>query len=241
MDAPKDSQHLDVAPAKNTGTEPDTRDMKAVHNVFRNALSDPQSVIGRVDAGSAAVVDTVAQYYSMVLDFLHAHHGSEDEIVWPVLLPRCTVEEAAMVSAGEAQHAAVSKHLAASHDALAAWRAAPSGAAEKASLISVFADLRDTLLPHLSYEENHVMPLVRKYLTPEEYGKVPGGTMQKLSPENLFTCIGYVRGQFNDELLAAMDMSMPPPVAAGWAEEGKATYEAMNAVMAPLLHGHTSA
>ncbi len=233
-----------TTPTHSCRPAPDIRDMHAVHNVFRHALSDPAAVLGRVQCHDTAQCAAVAQYYDMVLDFIHSHHGSEDDLLWPVLLQRCTAQEAALVHTGEAQHAAVCDSMSACVAALSVWRAAPSDADALSALVSALQAMSDALVPHLQDEEAHVMPLVRKYMSAAEYGKVPGGTMSKLAPRNLYLAIGYARAQFNQELLDGMDANMPAPVAAGWATEGKAAYEQLHGVMAPLLQaeqGHVEA
>ena len=60
----------------------------------------------------------MAEYVRFHLDGLHAHHSTEDELIWPVLHERATLSDA-LISRMEEQHAGV-------HDALethgASWR-----------------------------------------------------------------------------------------------------------------------
>jgi hypothetical protein len=75
-----------------TPPRPDTSDMLAVHQVFRNALGSAPELIGA--AVDAERVVLVGSYYSNVLCFLEGHHEGEDLLVWPRLLERCPADVA---------------------------------------------------------------------------------------------------------------------------------------------------
>ena len=74
------------------------------------------------DTSRSAMVGT---YYDNVLRLLHAHHGGEDELVWPKLLERCP-DEAELVSEVAGQHEVVSKVMDVTMSQLQQWAGSAS-------------------------------------------------------------------------------------------------------------------
>ncbi len=63
----------------------DTRDMLLIHRVIRREVGGlPGLFRATRDRARAA---RVAAHASEMLDFLHAHHTGEDELLWPVPPP----------------------------------------------------------------------------------------------------------------------------------------------------------
>ena len=75
-------------PEAGTAPRPDTRDMYAVHGVFRDTLGAAPTLVGGIAPGDAERVALIANYYENILSFLEAHHDGEEHLVFPLLRER---------------------------------------------------------------------------------------------------------------------------------------------------------
>lgn len=206
-----------------TGVKPDTNDMLAVHQVFRDAFGCAPQLVGSVCGERNERTDAVATYYANLLAFLHAHHEGEDELVWPKLLERAP-EQAETVRRIAAQHEGVTVSLAEAEQRLAAWTADPDidhGAALAASL----ASLGSELVAHLDEEERRILPLAAEHMTVAEWAELPGHGMRSFSGDKLWLIMGLIREQMPPEAIAHMEAQMPPPVLEFWRSSGRAQFE----------------
>lgn len=211
-----------------------TNDMICVHRIFRTAFTSAAEqsriIATESDPGRQVVLD----YYQFILGFLHAHHESEDSILWPLLYQRVTDTEAQLVKTNEAQHERLASQLAELDSQLEQLQSELT-VQGLLQLLTTIDRAAPEMLCHLDDEEQHILPLCQQHLTAEEYGALPGTTMQKLEPGQLFLAIGLVRDEFDQELLDHMDANMPPPVKEGWLEAGKQQYEAFKQAITPLI------
>ena len=86
---------------------PDTRDMLAIHQVFRRELPLASSLVRSCPEGDTARAAQVAAHITLVTDFLHIHHHGEDELLWPVLVAAAP-DETDLVARMEADHGGIS-------------------------------------------------------------------------------------------------------------------------------------
>ncbi len=201
----------------------DTSDMANLHQVFRDALDSAVPLIGSCDPDDGDHVEMVASYYDNVLRLLHAHHESEDVVMTPRLLERCTPEEAAEVQRVANQHESVLGGLETAERKLAAWRSAPSlDSATVASTALVY--LNTDLSAHLDDEERTVVPLAARYIYAPEWGEMPSHGMQHFTGDKLWLVLGLIREQMTPAQIADMDAHMPPPVADFWTGQGEAMF-----------------
>src|SRR6185369_172960 len=82
---------------------PDVQEMVVIHRVFRRELTVIPRLVRSVPDGDAQRVRVVAEHAAFVLDFLHAHHSGEDELLWPLLLQRAA-PSATLVRTMQEQH-----------------------------------------------------------------------------------------------------------------------------------------
>ena len=64
----------------------DVRDMYSVHEGFRRALGDAPGQLGSVHEGDTERARRLADYLEELLWLLHVHHGSEDELLYLLLV-----------------------------------------------------------------------------------------------------------------------------------------------------------
>jgi hemerythrin-like domain-containing protein len=202
-----------------TGTKPNTNDMIAVHQVFRDALGCAPQLVGSVCGDRQDRVETVATFYANVLAFLHAHHQGEDELLWPKLLERAP-QDAELVQRIAGQHVTVIAALSDAESKLTVWIAQPDierGAALAAALAVLGAELGE----HLDEEERRILPLAADHLSVEEWGELPAHGMRSFTGDKLWLILGLIQEQMPAPAVAAMEAHMPPPVREFWTGEGR--------------------
>jgi Hemerythrin HHE cation binding domain len=202
-------------------TVPDVTEMSAVHRVFRGGFGMGPQLIASVNDGDRARADIVAGYFRNLLEFLHVHHGGEDELVFPRLIERTDQTEG--IAALEAQHARVDGAAATARSALERW-AASASAADGQAFAAAWADLGEVLTSHMDQEEAFVLPLIEEHLTLEEWQELPGHAMGNFKGDNLFLILGLVRDQMTQEQRDRMLEGMPPPAADAWRNIGVNAY-----------------
>src|SRR5437763_8474965 len=122
--------------AATTLPRPDTRDMLAIHQIFRDAFGCSPQLVGSVCNDHSDRVDAVAAYYANVLALLRAHHEGEDELIWPKLIERAP-DQRDLVARMEAAHTGLADALADAEQRLRVWVKSPdidNGASLAASL-----------------------------------------------------------------------------------------------------------
>jgi hypothetical protein len=193
-----------------------------MHFVFRDAVANAGDYLGSAPTAPARV-EMVASYYANVLSLLDVHHDSEDTLINPLLLERCTEAEAAQVAAVGAQHQPVHDRLESARSAVAAWSADPSAEAA-ADAAGVMTALGDPLVEHLDEEERTMVPLGARYLNAAEWGAMPSHGMANFRGDKLWLILGLIQEQMSPEQIVTMESHMPPPVAAMWNGHGRAAF-----------------
>lgn len=201
---------------------PDTQDMKAVHQVFRDAFAAADRLLGSVPARDTARAAQVHSFYTNVLSFLHGHHSGEDELVWPLLTARCG-EAAAEVERIAAQHAGLDPAIERAEVLLAGWAVTPDPALGAAAA-QALTQLGELLVTHLDEEEEVVLPLAAEHLTMEEWGALPAHGMKSFTGDKLWLVIGLLRDRMTQEQRDLMLAHMPPPVVDFWQSVGERSY-----------------
>jgi len=197
----------------------DPSDMIALHNVFREALGAAPAYVGSSDPGDRGRVDLVADYYFNVLELLRSHHRGEDEILTPRLLARCP-ERAGDISRIAGQHEPVHASLEDAAEHVGPWRDGPS-AETSSALESALLTLEAGLVPHLSEEEEEILPLAARFMNAAEWGEFPAHGLANFHGDKVWLIIGLIQEQFTPDQVAGMEAHMPPPVVEFWRNEGR--------------------
>jgi hypothetical protein len=105
-----------------------------------------------------------------MLDFLHAHHSSEDEGLWPLVLRR-NPSAAELLASMQADHAHI---VPAANGAAAAARTYATTTTDggRVALIEALDGLLAVLVPHLDREVAEAMPVVSASITDREWDAV---------------------------------------------------------------------
>jgi hemerythrin-like domain-containing protein len=200
-----------------------TSDMFAVHQAITTALEAAPVLVGGT-ADNADRVDLIASFYENLLEFLHVHHAGEDELIYPILEERCA-HERAMLARIDAQHTLLDEPMSQARAAIAAWQLAPTPAGAE-DVLCLLTAIDETLRPHLGEEETFVLPVASAWMSPEEWGEIPGHAMQLFQGDKPWLAIGLIREQLTDEHNAAMLAAMPSPVQTLWTDQWEPAFSA---------------
>ena len=209
--------------AATTVPRPNTRDMLAIHQVFRDAFGCSPQLVGSVCNDHSDRVETVAAYYANVLALLRAHHEGEDELVWPKLIERAP-DQAELFERMEAAHEGLAVALAECESRLAAWIAS-ADIDHGASLAASLATLGVLCAAHFDEEERRILPLAEQVCTVEEWSELPAHAMRTFDGDRLWLVIGLVREQMPAQAQAMQLEKMPPPVREMWLNGGSESFE----------------
>ena len=210
--------------------ETDTSDMLIPHGMFRSVLKDPGDIIAaRTAAADFDGITATFTYFDNVLRFLDAHHGGEDELLWPVLTERCA-EARALIGTMESQHAGIHAQREACAGALEAWLQTPD-VATAAALTGCLEGLRAQLEEHFNQEESDILPLASANVSPEEWGALPGHAMAHFTGDKIWLILGLILEQMTTEQQAFTLTLLPPPVVEMWRGSGRAAFDELVATV----------
>ncbi|HVC14510.1 MAG TPA: hemerythrin domain-containing protein [Acidimicrobiales bacterium] len=192
----------------------DTRDMKWVHDAFRRALGDAPAQIAAIGDGDVERAHRFASYLGDLLWLLRVHHEGEDQLLYPLLVARVP-ESADLFSTMAAQHAGVIAGIDGAQEATERFGASGS-ASDGDALAAACRSLLDVLSGHLTEEEEAVVPIAARSVTPEEWGAMPAHAMSQYSGPRLWLPLGLATEMFPDEVRAQVFAHVPPPVSEMW-------------------------
>lgn len=210
-----------------TENSTDVTDMYAVHDVLRHEFAKLPITVKAVEYGNADRAAIVGGHVMLMTSILHAHHESEDLLLWPLLAER-SPEAVGLLGAMESQHEEMAALVATAQSQTTSWMANP-GDQERASLHTTLIALERSLLHHLATEEQEVMPIVARDLSQEEYAKLGEHSRAALAPEELPIALGLILDDTSADRGAAILASMSEEARAGFDEFGRPAYAAYKA------------
>lgn len=148
----------------------DTTMMRIVHEALRRDLRRAQSALGEHPPPGAARLRTLAEHLVWIMQFLTAHHRSEDEGLYPLVRHRAEQRAPDVLDLLDRmgrQHEAVACRIAAVESAAVTLGA--GGDNTVGAMLAAIEELARSLLPHLQQEEEDVMPAVSGLITNAEW------------------------------------------------------------------------
>ena len=203
--------------------------MFAVHRALDRALADAPAQIRSVPAGDVERASTLAAYYRDVLSLLQVHHAGEDELLYPLLAERVP-EHRELFARMDEQHATVFSGIAPAERAADRF-AASASLADASVLDEALGALRPALSVHLSEEEEQILPIAGRFVSPPEWGALPGHALSHYQGDRIWLLLGLVFEAMPEDILAATISHMPPPVAAMWMGAGADAFAAEMALV----------
>jgi iron-sulfur cluster repair protein YtfE (RIC family) len=205
-----------------TAAHPALWNMALIHRIFRSSFAELARLVTEVPASDAARTSAVADHLGFTLDGLSAHHTTEDDLVWPVLLERAR-PSAALVERMEDQHHGLHTGIAEVRRLTDAWRVDPSP--DVASQLSAaITGMSGRLAAHLDEEEREVVPLIAEHLSVAEWDRVGKTAFDKFTPAQRFTAMGQMLEVASPAEAAAMLAPLPAPIKMLWRLLGSRRY-----------------
>ncbi len=201
---------------------PATREMPIIHRIFRRQFAEVRALVEEAPAGDGTRVSAVADHLGFLLDGLHMHHTTEDDLIWPKLLDRAGLD-VPLVARMEVQHQQIDVSVAEVRAALSAWRASPAPATS-AVLADRIGEFLVVVEGHLDEEEQVVVPLIDRHLTEAEWQEVGERGFEKFTPAQRWIATGQMVEVATPEEVAMMFSQLPPPVKVLWHLIGKRKY-----------------
>jgi len=201
---------------------PAARDMPIIHRIFRRQFAEVRALVQEVPSAEGMRVHAVADHLGFLLDGLHMHHTTEDDLIWPKLLDRAGLD-APLVKRMEEQHQQIDAAVAEVRAAMSAWCSDPTPATSSA-LADRLGEFLVLLEGHLDEEEQVVVPLIDSHLTEAEWQEVGQRGFEKLTPAQRWIATGQMVEVATPAEAAAMFNTLPPPVKVLWHLIGKRRY-----------------
>ncbi|WP_299928829.1 hemerythrin domain-containing protein [uncultured Nocardioides sp.] len=219
--------YLREAVERRTGGGPGTggaaaREMPLIHRILRRQFAEARMLVQEVPAADAPRVGAVADHLGFLLEELHGHHTTEDDLIWPKLLDRAGLD-APLVARMEEQHQQIDVSVAEVRAAMSVWRSDPTPATA-AVLADRLGEFLLVLQGHLDEEEQLVVPLIDRHLTEAEWQEVGERGFEKFTPAQRWIALGQLVEVATSEEVAMMFGTLPPPVKVLWHLIGKRKY-----------------
>ena len=205
-----------------TVERPWVQEMVVVHRVFRRESRLLPKLVRGVRPGDVERARFLAEMFREYDKGLHAHHTSEDALLWPKLLARVDLD-ADLVLRMEQQHEVVAQGLHVVMERLAAWEADASAAARDA-LAAAMDRHRQDLLVHLDEEERSVLPLVSEHITVAEWAELGEVARSHTPKEQLLFMLGALLEEATPSETARFLSHLPVPARLLWHTVGRRQY-----------------
>jgi hemerythrin-like domain-containing protein len=195
--------------------------MGLIHRLIRRGFDQARECV--LTPGASTRAAAITEYVDFHLDGLHAHHSSEDELIWPVLHERASLSDS-LIARMEEQHAGVHAAVEAARFELTAWAAAPT-AARAGSLAAALGTITDRLAEHLAEEERDVVPLIAAHISQQEWDHLGKVAFSKFTLKQRFTAMGEMLEAARPAEAARMSAGLPAPVRVIWRLFGRRRYQ----------------
>lgn len=145
----------------------DTRMMGIVHGALRRDLLRARQVASTAPYPQGRQRRALGEHVVWLMDFLHAHHTSEDEGLWPAVRAK-NPDAGALLDSLEADHQRIEPAAAALRAAGERYAASTRDDA-RSGLVAALDDLGTVLFPHLDREVEEAMPVVSRTISHGEW------------------------------------------------------------------------
>jgi hemerythrin-like domain-containing protein len=186
----------------------DTHDMILIHRVIRREIGQLPEIL-RGAAGDPARSRLIAAHATEMLDFLHVHHSGEDELLYPLLRERVTLDRD-LIDRMEAQHAEVAGAIDEVRAALPQW--STSADADVAEQLAARVEaMMPVLHEHLREEEELILPIVAVNISQDEWAALGKHGFGAVPGKRRLVMLGYIIEETNDTERRRFMLNVPPP------------------------------
>ncbi|WP_033343021.1 hemerythrin domain-containing protein [Catenuloplanes japonicus] len=214
----------------------DSRDMIGAHDAMRREFSALPGLIAGVPARDENGTAVVAGHVLMMVGFLHAHHTSEDDHVWPRLRERCPDDIAPLIETMDRQHAFIHGELEALTAGGRRWRAS-ADATDRDAVAVVAERLLPALYEHLALEEEQILPLIDRHLTEREWKATVEASFGKVTFAQRLLMMGMALHGASEEQARLLRAAVPAVVWHAGRPIGTRLYRSHRARLASASRG----
>jgi hemerythrin-like domain-containing protein len=192
--------------------------MYAVHDALRREVDRIARVTARTDDDPKHILRTAAGW-EMFKSYLHVHHITEDELLWPPLREalRDDADATALLDAMEAEHATIDPLLDAFDAALVDRDTGPGRLGELADALGT------ALRGHLDHEEKEGLPVIDSAITAAQW-QAFGAEGAKLISGDVWRFVPWTLEGATPQVTAAVLGMLPPPVQQAYRDEWQPAY-----------------
>jgi hypothetical protein len=148
----------------------DTRMMGIVHGALRRDLLRAREAADTAPHPRGRQRRALGEHVVWLMDFLHAHHTSEDNGLWPAVRAK-NPAAGPLLDSLEADHRRIEPAAEAVRGAGSAY-AESTQDAERLALVAAIDELGEVLFPHLDREVAEAMPVVSQTITDGEWREI---------------------------------------------------------------------
>jgi hypothetical protein len=172
-----------------SGLPSDPFQMAMIHRTFRREFSNLSGLIRTLPPGDIHRSTFVGNYLGNMISVLHHHHDAEDELLWPRLRAR-TPSCSDSLQRAQVEHAVIAEAIDKVQSIAPLWAtsAEPRLAEQLSAAIEELSARADE---HFDREERNVVPLIRQYITHEEWQDFIDRGAAYVNPKNLWFSLAY--------------------------------------------------
>ncbi|GLX94789.1 hemerythrin domain-containing protein [Herbidospora sp. NBRC 101105] len=189
--------------------------MYALHDALRRELDRVARLTETPDGLLKATVT-----WELFTTYLHVHHTSEDDTLWPALRKVVPETDLALLDAMEAEHSVIDPALAAVES---------SGPGDLAENVAV---LRDRLTAHLRHEEHETLPLIAATLPEEEWARF-GALHRRRVGDDTARYLPWLLDSAADDLADRVLNSLPGPIRTAYRDDWLPGYRTIRVTSGP--------
>ncbi|WP_206305841.1 hemerythrin domain-containing protein [Actinacidiphila soli] len=193
---------------RTSGPKVDTHEMVLIHRVIRREFGQLPRLF-RSAANDRARSKVIGAHAREMLDFLHTHHTGEDELLFPLLRKRTTLDPDLM-DRMDAQHAQVDDTVTAVNAQLPVWTATADAATGEKMAARIEATM-PTLIDHLAEEEQKLLPVVSVTLTQSEWDALGKHGMSAIPLTRRLVILGHITEEADDAERQRFMQVIPAP------------------------------
>jgi hemerythrin-like domain-containing protein len=182
--------------------------MVLMHRVIRREFGQLPRLF-RSAANDRARSKVIGAHAREMLDFLHTHHTGEDELLFPLLRKRTTLDPDLM-DRMDAQHAQVDDTVTAVNAELPVWTATADTATGEKMAARIEATM-PTLIDHLAEEEQELLPVVSVTLTHSEWDALGKHGMSAIPLTRRLVILGHITEEADDAERQRFMQVIPAP------------------------------
>jgi iron-sulfur cluster repair protein YtfE (RIC family) len=196
--------------------------MGAVHDALRRELEQITRVAARTDGDPRETLRT-ALGWELFKSYLHVHHTSEDDALWPTLegLLQDSPQDLALLEAMEREHAVIDPLLAAIDSALIDREQDPR------DLGGLVDALHANLTGHLRHEEAEALPLIDATLNEQQWAHF-GQTHRARIGADATRFTPWVLHEADEQTVAAVLHRLPPELLAAYHDDWQPAFAALD-------------